>query len=62
MNRLMAYFRQSGAELRKVVWPSRKTATQLTLAVVIFSLVLAVIIGIMDYLYAKGLETLIFRT
>ena len=60
MDRLMTYFRQSAAELRKVIWPTRRTASQLTVAVAVFSIVLAVIIGILDFLFAKGLERLIF--
>ena len=61
MQRLQRYFQQSWAELQKVVWPTREQATRLTIAVIIFSLVLAAFIGVVDYIYTTGLQTLIFK-
>lgn len=61
MNRLFVYLRQSRSELSKVVWPTRPQAIRLTVAVVLFSLALAALIGIMDLLYTDGLQTLILK-
>jgi preprotein translocase subunit SecE len=61
MQRLQRYLQQSWAELQKVVWPTRENATRLTIAVIIFSLVLAAFIGVVDYIYTTGLQTLIFK-
>lgn len=61
MNRLVTYIQQSVHELKKVTWPDRKTGMQLTIAVVIFSLVLGAYIGLVDLLYAKVLKTLILK-
>lgn len=48
MNRVTTYFRQSWNELSKVVWPSRKTAIRYTIAVVVFALVFAAFLGLID--------------
>ena len=61
MNRVQRYFQQSWAELQKVVWPNRETAIRLTVAVIIFSLALAALIGVIDYLFTLGIQTLIFK-
>jgi preprotein translocase subunit SecE len=59
VHRLQRYLQQSWAELGKVVWPTREQAIRLTIAVVVFSLVLAAFIGIIDYVYTLGLQNLI---
>ncbi len=43
------------AELSKVVWPSRQVIINVTIAVIVFSLVMAAILGAVDY----GLTTTI---
>lgn len=61
MNKLINYLSQSRSELAKVVWPSRRQATRLTIAVVIFSLVLGAFIGAMDYVFTIVLQKLILK-
>lgn len=43
------YFREAWAELRQVTWPTRRETIKLTFAVVMFAIVFAVIIGVVDY-------------
>lgn len=43
------YFKGAYAEIRKVKWPTRKEAAKLTFAVIIFSLVFAIFISIIDF-------------
>jgi preprotein translocase subunit SecE len=47
------------AELRKVVWPSRKEAINLTLIVVAVSAAMGVFLGGVDYLFRKLFELLV---
>jgi preprotein translocase subunit SecE len=61
VNRLFAYLRQSRNELTKVVWPSRQTATRYTLAVIAFSIALAVFIGAIDYGFAQVIQKVILK-
>jgi preprotein translocase SecE subunit len=43
------YFRNSWKELRQVTWPTRRESWQLTLAVIIFSIIFGLIIALVDY-------------
>lgn len=43
------YFRESWKELRQVTWPSRRETWQLTLAVIIFSIVFGALVAIADF-------------
>lgn len=61
MQRLQRYFQQSWSELSKVVWPTRQQAIQLTIAVIVFSLLAAVFLGGIDYVFTRILELLILK-
>ncbi len=45
--------------MRKVTWPTREEAIRLTLIVIITILVMAVILGLLDYVYAKLMDLII---
>ncbi|OGO61993.1 MAG: preprotein translocase subunit SecE [Chloroflexi bacterium RBG_19FT_COMBO_49_13] len=47
------YFQETIGELRKVSWPSRQEAIRLTQIVLIVIGVMAVILGGLDWVYAK---------
>lgn len=55
MKKLFKYFIESKNELLKVVWPDRKTTVNMTIAVAVVSLVVAVFLGVVDYGLTKGL-------
>jgi preprotein translocase subunit SecE len=55
-NRLVQYFRETRAELRKVVWPTREEAVNLTVIVVATIFAMSVFLGFFDYLF-----TVLFR-
>lgn len=61
MQQLQRYLQQSWVELSKVVWPSRKDSIRLTVAVIVFSIVLAIIIGIIDFAFTKILQKIILK-
>lgn len=61
MNKLINYFRESKQEMKKVVWPSKREATNYTLAVIFISLGLAAFFAIVDFALNLGLEQLISR-
>ena len=42
------YFKDMKAELKKVIWPSTKQTVNNTLAVIVFTLVIAVIVFVLD--------------
>ena len=49
-NRIMQYVRETRAELRKVVWPTREEAINLTAIVVGTIFVMSAFFGVVDYL------------
>lgn len=55
------YIKSSIAELQKVVWPTRKQAMQLTILVVVVSVVLGLILAGLDLLWRDVLKSLILR-
>jgi preprotein translocase subunit SecE len=59
MKPLMDYFAASRAELAKVTWPTRQQTIRLTFLVIIFSLVVAVILGTLDYFFQALVQKLI---
>ena len=51
--RLALFYRQVIAELRKVVWPTRKELLTYTWVVIVFVAVIATIVAILDLGFAK---------
>lgn len=47
------------AELRKVAWPSRQEATRLTLIVLAVTVVIAIILGILDYAFGEFVKAVL---
>ncbi len=52
--RLALFIRQVVAELRKVIWPTRKELIAYTTVVVFFVLVMAGLIAAFDYVFTRG--------
>jgi len=59
MNKIVDYFKGSIAEMKKVIWPSKKQTTTYTLVVIGMSIGVAVFLGLLDYIFNIGLEILI---
>jgi preprotein translocase subunit SecE len=58
-NRVMQYFRETRAELRKVVWPTREEAINLTIIVVATVVGMSVFLGVFDYVFTVLLRFLL---
>ncbi len=43
------FFEESKAEVKKIVWPTRKETIATSVAVVIFTLVMALFLGLVDF-------------
>jgi preprotein translocase subunit SecE len=43
------YFRNSIQELEKVTWPTKQQAVKLTGIVIVFVIIVAIILGVLDY-------------
>jgi preprotein translocase subunit SecE len=60
MKKIVQFFKDSYAELSKVVWPSREDVVSSTKVVVISTVVMALVLGLIDFLLVAGIEV-VFR-
>ncbi len=60
MKKMVQFFKDSYAELRKVVWPSKEDVIASVKVVVVSTLITAVLLGLIDFLLVAGID-LIFR-
>lgn len=58
MKRIIAFFQDSYAELRKVTWPSREEVGSSTRVVLVSVLIFAVVLGVLDYIFLSGIDLL----
>jgi len=52
-NPVVAYLKQTQAEIHKVHWPNRKEATNLTSVVLAVTVVMSIFLSGLDYLFAQ---------
>lgn len=58
-DRLVEYLRDTRGELRKVSWPTRKQATNLTLIVLAVTAVMAAFLGTVDFIFATLISLIV---
>ncbi|MBN1258444.1 preprotein translocase subunit SecE [Candidatus Peregrinibacteria bacterium] len=58
-NSIKLYFQESLHELHNVTWPTRKQAIRITTIVLVFLLVAAAALGVVDQLLAAGYKYLL---
>lgn len=52
-NVIKRYFNETVGELRKVTWPTRKEATNLTIVVLIVVFSMSFVLGILDFVFSQ---------
>lgn len=55
----LVFLKEVRTEMEKVSWPNRQQAIRLTLIVIAISIVVAIFIGGLDFIFAKIMELLI---
>jgi preprotein translocase subunit SecE len=58
MRRIILFFQESFAELRKVTWPSRDEAMASTKVVLVSTLLIAGMLGLVDFILFKIVDWL----
>ena len=58
MSKIGQFFRESKAELKKVVWPSRQDVVSSVLVVIISTIIMAVILGLLDFAFTEAFRAL----
>jgi preprotein translocase subunit SecE len=56
---LIRYFRETRGELRKVTWPTRAESQRLTMIVLGVTAVMAIFLGILDFLFSTVIQSLV---
>ena len=56
--RLVRFLREVVAELRKVIWPSRKQLVTYTLVVLVFVSFMIALVALLDFLVGQGVNAL----
>ena len=58
MSKIGQFFRESKAELKKVVWPSREDVVASIKVVIISTVIVAVILGLLDFAFTEAFRFL----
>jgi preprotein translocase subunit SecE len=61
VKKVIAFFGEVKDELAQVTWPTRAEVTRLTLVVIAISVIVAVYVGGLDFLFTKVLGLVIVR-
>jgi preprotein translocase subunit SecE len=56
MRKIILFFQESFAELKKVTWPSRDEATASTKVVLVSVIIIAAILGLVDFVLFKAVD------
>jgi preprotein translocase subunit SecE len=56
---IVQYLRDTRAELRKVVWPTRENAINLTIVVLIVVIIMTILLGGIDWVFSQILNYLL---
>ena len=58
MSKLIQFIRESYAELRKVIWPSREDVISSVKVVIISTILIAAVLGLVDVLLLLGVQAI----
>jgi len=56
VRRIIQFFKDSYAELKKVVWPSRDEVASSTKVVLVSVALFAAVLGLLDFLFLTGID------
>ena len=62
MEPIREYFRETFGELRKVHWPTRTEARNLTIVVLAVTFVMAAFLGAFDYAFGQLIESILAKS
>ena len=58
MNKIVQFFKESYAELRKVIWPSREDVVSSVKIVIVSTIIVALVLGLVDVLLLFGIRAI----
>jgi len=60
-NKLIQYFIDSKAELKKVTWPTKQETIRASILVIVISILTAIFLGLTDIILNQALERLLLN-
>lgn len=61
MNKIINFIKEVIAEAKHVTWPTRKQTILFTVAVLAISIIVAYYLGLLDFIFSKGLGWLLTK-
>ncbi|WP_232229296.1 preprotein translocase subunit SecE [Hippea jasoniae] len=58
IKKVLGFLEEVKIEFKKVVWPGKKEVSTATISVVLFTVIVAFILSVLDYLLSIGLQSL----
>jgi preprotein translocase subunit SecE len=58
MKKVVSFLEEVKIEFKKVVWPGKKEVTNATVSVIVFTIIVAFVLSVLDYLLSIGLQSL----
>ena len=58
-NPIVDYFMSAWEELRKVTWPTKEQTARITIVTLVFTLVTAILLGVIDFVFGIGIRSLV---
>ena len=58
MKKIIQFFKESYAELRKVIWPSKEDVVSSVVVVIISTAIVAAALGLVDFLLTLAIRTI----
>ena len=58
MSKVGQFLRESKAELKKVVWPSRDDVVSSVKVVIISTIIVAIVLGLLDFAFTEAFRSL----
>ncbi|WP_025270594.1 preprotein translocase subunit SecE [Hippea sp. KM1] len=58
MKKVLGFLEEVKIEFKKVVWPGKKEVTSATISVIMFTVIVAFILSLLDYFLSVGLQSL----
>lgn len=59
MKKLVQFFKDSIAELRKVVWPTWENAISSVKVVIVSTVLVAIFLGLIDFVCVRGIDLIL---
>jgi len=59
MSKISEYIQETKAELKHVIWPTKRQAFYFTIIVIVLSVLVAYFLGIFDFIFGRILEKIL---